>query len=87
MKESRLLNRVRRMENALQAIEQLGEREREVSLDAIQALLLLDREGWSRAMARVRARDQVLADSLVDDELIAHLLLLHGLHPQFTSHL
>jgi Fe-S cluster biogenesis protein NfuA/nitrite reductase/ring-hydroxylating ferredoxin subunit len=46
--------------------------------ELLQALLDLYGEGLARVVARV-GEEQALA--LVDDELVAHLLLLHDLHP------
>ena len=47
--------------------------EREVTTELVQALLDMYGEGLSRIVAA--------CDVPVDDELVAHLLLLHGLHP------
>lgn len=51
---------------------------RATATEAVQALLALYAEGLGRVVERVGpAQARVLAE----DELIAHLLLLHGLHP------
>ena len=49
------------------------EAEREVATELVQALLDMYGEGLSRIVAA--------CDVPVEDELVAHLLLLHGLHP------
>ena len=57
----------------LDQVETFPPREREVATELVQALLDMYGEGLSRIVA---------ADSVpVEDELVAHLLLLHGLHP------
>jgi Fe-S cluster biogenesis protein NfuA/nitrite reductase/ring-hydroxylating ferredoxin subunit len=49
---------------------------------AVQALLDLYGEGLERIVERVAERDDgTLAEALSGDELVSHLLLLHGLHP------
>jgi Fe-S cluster biogenesis protein NfuA len=48
----------------------------------VQALLELYGDGLARIVEHVAARDDgTLADALAGDELVAQLLLLHGLHP------
>jgi Fe-S cluster biogenesis protein NfuA/nitrite reductase/ring-hydroxylating ferredoxin subunit len=48
----------------------------------VQALLELYGAGLERIVEEVAARDDgQLAEALAADELVAHLLLLHGLHP------
>src|SRR6185436_20881762 len=52
---------------------------RETATATVQALLALYGEGLGRIVERIGpAQARALA---ADDELIAHLLLLHGLHP------
>jgi hypothetical protein len=45
------------------------------AMDAVQALVEMYGEGLARIMARVDG------SALLDDDLIAHLLLVHDLHP------
>jgi Fe-S cluster biogenesis protein NfuA/nitrite reductase/ring-hydroxylating ferredoxin subunit len=56
---------------------------RDMAIELVQALLDLYGEGLSRVVAEVAARDREgeLARALGSDELVSHLLLLHGLHP------
>jgi Fe-S cluster biogenesis protein NfuA/nitrite reductase/ring-hydroxylating ferredoxin subunit len=56
---------------------------REKATSLTQALVALYGEGLSRIVSEVAARDGdgELAQALAGDELVAHLLLLHGLHP------
>ena len=50
--------------------------------DAVGVLLDLYGEGLARVVAVVAERDDgALAEAFASDELISHLLLLHGLHP------
>src|SRR4051812_4885783 len=52
-------------------------------MEVVQALLDLYGEGLARMIDHVADRDDggALAEALAADELVAHLLLLHGLHP------
>jgi hypothetical protein len=59
-------------------IETLLERADPPALELAQALLDLYGEGLSRIMARA---DDAMAGRLAADDLVAHLLLLHDLHP------
>ena len=48
----------------------------------VQALLELYGAGLARMVEEISARDDgTLAEAFAEDELISHLLLLHGLHP------
>jgi Fe-S cluster biogenesis protein NfuA len=62
-----------RVEELLDRVEAFPEPQREVATELVQALLDMYGEGLAKILA---------SDSLpVEDELVAHLLLLHGLHP------
>jgi Fe-S cluster biogenesis protein NfuA len=64
---------IEEVEALLDQVEAFPPREREIATELVQALLDMYGEGLSRIVA---------ADSVpVEDELVAHLLLLHGLHP------
>jgi Fe-S cluster biogenesis protein NfuA/nitrite reductase/ring-hydroxylating ferredoxin subunit len=56
---------------------------RDMAVELVQALLDLYGEGLARVVAQVAARDRdgELARALGGDELVSHLMLLHGLHP------
>ena len=55
---------------------------RETATEVVQALLDLYGEGLARIVDHVAERDDGrLAEALAADELVSHLLLLHGLHP------
>jgi Fe-S cluster biogenesis protein NfuA/nitrite reductase/ring-hydroxylating ferredoxin subunit len=55
---------------------------RATATEVVAALLELYGEGLGRIVEVVAARDDgTLAAALAGDELVAHLLLLHGLHP------
>lgn len=63
-----------RVEALLDEVETFPEPQREVATELVQALLDMYGDGLSRIVAA--------CDGLpVEDELVAHLLLLHGLHP------
>jgi Fe-S cluster biogenesis protein NfuA/nitrite reductase/ring-hydroxylating ferredoxin subunit len=75
--------RVARVETLLGDVDTLPDpAAREKATEVLQALLDLYGAGLERIVARVAERDDgELAAALADDELVAHLLLLHGLHP------
>ncbi len=74
---------VARVESLLGQLEALPDAAaRSTATEAMQALLDLYGEGLGRIVDLLAARDDgTLAQALADDELVAHLLLLHGLHP------
>jgi Fe-S cluster biogenesis protein NfuA len=67
-------DRVARIDTLLDEVETLDPRGRDTATELVQALLDLYGEGLARIASRC-------AELPVDDELVAHLLLLHGLHP------
>jgi Fe-S cluster biogenesis protein NfuA/nitrite reductase/ring-hydroxylating ferredoxin subunit len=76
--------RVARVEVLLEDLERAGPAlPTDVALELVQALLDLYGEGLARIVAEVAARDAdgAMARALGGDELVSHLLLLHGLHP------
>ena len=72
-----------RIEELLEQVEQLPDAAaRDTALELVQGLLDLYGEGLTRIVGHVaQADDGTLAEALAGDELVAHLLLLHGLHP------
>lgn len=54
---------------------------RETVVELLQALLQLYGHGLGRMLEIVERRDRRILDHLAQDELVAHLLFLHGLHP------
>lgn len=74
---------VSRAEDLLRRVEQISDPDaREAAVALVRALLELYGEGLARltAMATGEGGEDV-ATRLADDELVSHLLLLHGLHP------
>ncbi len=70
---------IERVEGLLEEIESVADpAARDVALEAVQAVLELYGAGLERILDRVGGS---AARTLVDDELVEHLLLLHGLHP------
>ncbi len=70
---------IERVEGLLEELESVADpAARDVALEAVQAVLELYGAGLERILDRVGGSD---ARTLVDDELVEHLLLLHGLHP------
>ena len=76
-----LVAEIERMLEALETIHDDGARELATGL--VGAIVELYGAGLERIVEEVAAhdRDGVLAERLVGDELVAHLLLMHGLHP------
>jgi Fe-S cluster biogenesis protein NfuA/nitrite reductase/ring-hydroxylating ferredoxin subunit len=74
---------VARVEGLLEQLEALPDpAARETATEVVQALLDLYGEGLGRIVEAIAARDDgTLARDLGEDQLVAHLLLLHGLHP------
>ena len=74
---------VARVEGLLAEVEALADpAAREKALEVVAALLDLYGEGLGRMVEHVAEADRgELARVLAGDELVAHLLLLHGLHP------
>ena len=72
-----------RIEQLLEEVEGLADpAARETALELVQRLLDLYGDGLARIVDRVAEHDDgTLAEELAGDELVAHLLLLHGLHP------
>jgi Fe-S cluster biogenesis protein NfuA/nitrite reductase/ring-hydroxylating ferredoxin subunit len=76
MDEGQLIGRVEGLLGELESIADAAARD--VALDTVQALLELYGAGLERIVGRI-GEPQVTA--LATDELVEHLLLLHGLHP------
>jgi Fe-S cluster biogenesis protein NfuA len=64
---------IEHVEALLDQVEMFPPEERDVTTKLVQALLDMYGEGLSRIVTRCEVP--------VEDELVAHLLLLHGLHP------
>jgi Fe-S cluster biogenesis protein NfuA len=71
------------VERLLEEVDALAdENARETATDVIRALLELYGAGLERIVEEIAQRDDGdLAAALAGDELVSHLLLLHGLHP------
>jgi Fe-S cluster biogenesis protein NfuA/nitrite reductase/ring-hydroxylating ferredoxin subunit len=75
------------VERLLDEVEQLPDPgAREKATEVVRALLELYGAGLERIVEELAARDDgELARALAEDELVSHLLLLHGLHPVALS--
>ncbi|MFW6084386.1 MAG: hypothetical protein ACODAA_04170 [Gemmatimonadota bacterium] len=71
-----------RVEEALEAIESLPAGPRETALDAVSKLVELYGEGWARALSHLEELRPGGSAALAADELVGHLLMIHGLHPE-----
>jgi Fe-S cluster biogenesis protein NfuA/nitrite reductase/ring-hydroxylating ferredoxin subunit len=74
---------VERVERLLDEIERLPDPAgREKAMEVVQALFDLYGTALERIVEELAARDDgELAETFAQDELVSHLLLLHGLHP------
>lgn len=74
---------VARVEALLEEVDSLADpAARDKATECVAALLDLYGEGLARIVEQVSERDSDgMAEAFAGDELIAHLLLLHGLHP------
>ena len=69
--------RLNRLDDVLGQLEQIPGRTAELATEAVELLL----EVYAEALARVRDRVDLRAAGLAGDDLVRHLLVLHGLHP------
>lgn len=78
-----LRERVARLDGLLEQTEAISDADdRSKAVSAIQGLLELYGEGLARLIDRAgELGGREMVDALAEDELISHLLLLHGLHP------
>lgn len=76
-------DRVARVEALLEGVDALEDPAgREVAGEIVQALVELYGEGLERIMAALGGEEEAgVRAALADDELVAHLLFLHDLHP------
>jgi Fe-S cluster biogenesis protein NfuA/nitrite reductase/ring-hydroxylating ferredoxin subunit len=76
-------DRVARIEVLLEQVDTLPAAGRDVANELVQTLLDLYGEGLGRIVAVLAEHDDdgELAAALSADEVVSHLLLLHGLHP------
>jgi Fe-S cluster biogenesis protein NfuA/nitrite reductase/ring-hydroxylating ferredoxin subunit len=73
---------VARIEGLLGELEELEDPvARDRATETVGLLLEVYGEALARVSERVGAAQPALLDGLADDELVSHLLLLHGLHP------
>jgi Fe-S cluster biogenesis protein NfuA/nitrite reductase/ring-hydroxylating ferredoxin subunit len=81
--DQELRERAGRIETLLEEIESFEDPEaRAKTAEMVQTLLELYGEGLGRIVESVgRLGSEDLKDELLGDELVTHLLLLHGLHP------
>ena len=81
--DGQLREHVGRIESLLEEIESFKDPDaRTRTAEMVQTLLELYGEGLGRIVESVgRLGGEDLKDELLDDELVLHLLLLHGLHP------
>ena len=83
MEDREARERVTRLEELLAGLDSLEDRvAREQAMGVVQALVELYGAGLERMVSHVSERDTgEIAEALAGDELVAHILLLHDLHP------
>lgn len=72
--------RLTRLDDVLGQLEQIPGRTVELALEAVETLTEVYGESLRRAMTYAAGNEAVVA-AMTGDELLRHLLLLHGLHP------
>lgn len=81
--EARAGELIGRVEALLERLESLDESARSTATDAVRSIVDLYGEGMARMVERgVRSAGDELVLSWTEDELVAHLFLLHDLHPE-----
>ncbi|MET8942820.1 NifU family protein [Streptomyces sp. NPDC004542] len=76
--ETSLAARLARLDDLLERLEETAGPTAREALDAVRALT----EVYGEALARILDRaDASLSAALAGDELLAHLMVLHGIHP------
>ena len=73
--------RLARLDSLLERLEQAAGPTAETAVEAVQALAEVYGTALARVMTRVSAVPEVMS-SLLDDEVVHHLLILHDIHPQ-----
>lgn len=73
--------RVAEVEAGLDALETLEPAARELAFGVLQGVAELYGEGLRRIVARLEEGERDVLEALAEDELVAHLLVLHDLHP------
>jgi Fe-S cluster biogenesis protein NfuA len=75
---------VERLESLLARLEALPDQlARSMALDAVESLVRLYGEGLARIVEHIDGiGDPALTSAIAHDELVSHLLVLHGLHPE-----
>jgi Fe-S cluster biogenesis protein NfuA len=83
--DRQLHDRIRRVESLVQEVEQFKDPQvRSRTREIVQALMDLHGAGLEKIFAQIASTGDAglaLIDSLAEDELVASLLLLYGLHP------
>jgi Fe-S cluster biogenesis protein NfuA len=80
--DQRAREHVGRLDRQLQALDRLPAPARESALSAISATV----EMYGQALARIlQHAPEDLAQRFCEDELLRHLLIVHGLHPRGTE--
>jgi Fe-S cluster biogenesis protein NfuA len=69
--------RLSRLEDVLGQLERIPGRTAELAMEAVELLL----DVYAEALGRVSDRVDLRAAGLTADDLVTHLLVLHGLHP------
>ncbi len=84
-KGAKVEKRLDRIEELIAAIDSIAEEKtRETARELVRVLLDLHASGFERALEIIfesNLSGQALIDKLAEDQLVSHLLLLHGLHP------
>jgi Fe-S cluster biogenesis protein NfuA len=70
-----------RLDGLLEQVEAIPGPSGEIALEAVSALAEVYGEALARAVAYASEAAPELVQAITDDELLGHLLVLHGIHP------
>ncbi len=79
--DAEIRERLERLDGLLERLEQAPGPVAEVAMEAVEALTEVYGTALARVITLVRGAPQLTA-ALTADELLHHLLILHGIHPQ-----
>lgn len=81
LSDEEVQERISRLDSLLERLEQAAGPTADTAVQALQALTEVYGTALGRVLALAAGTPRVMS-SLLDDELLHHLLILHGIHPQ-----
>lgn len=81
LSDGEVQERISRLDSLLERLEAAAGPTAEIAVQAVQALTEVYGTALARVVTRASGAPRVMS-SLLDDELLYHLLILHGIHPE-----